>query len=201
MIIGVSIDDILRNSIDRFKTSYEDTFELELPDSLVFDLTPNSLVEKSLFKTEFDAMSFLYEQNSLEIFGHAKETYRGVMVDVNELQSKCRDNNHTILLISKEHGNSIPATLFFLSKTSCKIRNYKFVANDSDVWDHCDLMITANKSILLSKPENKISIKILSDTNRDVKSDYEYIDLKDLITNQTMDNLSPQTTNYDNQPK
>lgn len=201
MTIGVSIDDVLRDSITKFKTSYEDTFELELPESLVFDLTPNSLVETSLFKTELDAMSFLYEQNSLEIFGHSKESYRGVMVDLNELQNKCRDDNHTILLISKEHGNSIPATLFFLSKTSCKIRNYKFVSNDSDVWDHCDLMITTNKTILLSKPENKISIKILSDTNRDIKSDYEFSKLKDIIINQTIDNVFIQTTNYDNQSK
>ncbi len=205
MIIGISIDGVLRDSISKFKSSYEDIFELELPETLVFDLTAESLTANSLFKTPIDSYLFLYEEASLEIFGHAKESYRSVMVDLNELESKYK-NDHTILLISQEIGNSIPATLFFLSKTSCKVHNYKFVNKNSEIWDHCDMMITSNSDILSSKPENKHTVKILSATNRNIESDYELPTLKDVLIFKVIDKISKNdiipltnTSNYDDE--
>jgi hypothetical protein len=81
---------------------------------------------------------------------------------------------HTPIIISKELNNSKPSTLFFLSKLSCKVNTIKFVRNYS-------ILITASPDTLLSKPLDKVSIKVINTYNKMCNSDYTIVDLKELL--------------------
>ena len=80
--------------------------------------------------------------------------------------------------MSREIGPSVPSTYFFLSKTSCQVRDIKFISDNKEHWIHVDVMITDHPDILLSKPEGKISIKIEKEFNKDIESDYTIESIK-----------------------
>ena len=82
------------------------------------------------------------------------------------------EEEHEIEIVSREIIKSIPATFFFLSKLSCKIKNIRFVKNYEDYWDGVDVLITANPKVLESKPENKVSVKIRASYNESNSSDF-----------------------------
>ena len=48
-------------------------------------------------------------------------------------------------------------------------------------WDHVDVLITASPETLMSKPVDKISIKVINTYNKNCKSDYTIVDLKELL--------------------
>jgi hypothetical protein len=185
MIIGISLDDVLRDFLGKFKSVYKKEFDKDP----IEPINSLDLLTHFPFDTESELYTFLYEDFSLELFGHANEKYKNAVIDLNNLYLQHKDN-HEFIIISKEVGNSIPATLFFLSKTSCKLRNYRFVSNNDYVWEYCDIMISANPNILINKPENKISIKVKSEYNTDIKSDYEVEKLKDILENNILSNVS-----------
>ena len=56
---------------------------------------------------------FLYVEASLEIFGHAQEKERHIVQNIIKLHNNLEDNDHTLILISKELNNSKPSTFFF----------------------------------------------------------------------------------------
>ena len=87
---------------------------------------------------------------------------------------------HEMYIISREAGRSVPATLFFLSKTACMVQNLKFVLGNEDCWEHVDCMITDHPEILQSKPEGKITIKIDKPYNTDIVSDYTIRTVREL---------------------
>lgn len=184
MTIGISLDDVIRDFLGKFKSVYKKEFEtdpIEPIDS--FDL-----IKHFPFKDEDELNNFLYENFSLELFGHPNEKYKNAVVDLNNLYNQYKEN-HKFIILSKEFGNSIPATLFFLSKTSCKLRNYKFINSNKEVWDYCDIMITANPEILTSKSDNQITIKIKTDYNESIESDYEVEKLKNVLDDNVLSNI------------
>jgi len=122
---------------------------------------------------------FLYHKCCLEIFGYSDETEDGVVQSLNNFILDNKDK-YEFTLISREIGRSIPATLFFLSKTGCMVNNVKFVLGETDCWDYVDCMITDNPKILLKKPEGKYTIKIQKDFNKDISSDYTVNTIKEI---------------------
>ena len=44
-----------------------------------------------------------------------------------------------------------------------------------------DVLITANPKTLDSKPQGKVSVKVINDYNKNSESDYTIIDLKELL--------------------
>ena len=185
MTIGISLDDVLRDFLGKFKDIYQKEFEKDPIEPFnTFDL-----IAHFPFNSEFELNKFLYEDFSLELFGYVPEKYRNVILDLNKIYDQFKDQ-HNIIIISKEFGNSIPATLFFLSKTSCKIRDYKFVTSDKFVWDYCDVMITANPEIIFTVPENKNVIKVKTYYNINLQSTYEIDKLKNIIDEDIISKIS-----------
>ena len=128
----------------------------------------------------------MYIDSSLEIFGHAGESKLNAVQHLNQLHNIIEDMGHTPIIISKELNNSKPSTLFFLSKLSAKVNSIQFVRYYDKKWDYVDILITANPITLESKPQNKISIKVINDYNKNCKSDYTIIDLKELLEDKTI---------------
>ena len=189
MIVGITIDGVVRDFITKFESVYDKYYPVEEGDETeeqeeikerVIDTL--NLLEHFHFKDgEEELNKLLYVDASLEIFGHAGEVKLNSVEHLNQLHNIIEDMGHTPVVISKELNNSKPATLFFLSKLSTKVNNIIFVKDYDKKWDHVDVLITANPTTLNSKPNDKISIKVINHYNKNCNSDYTIVDIKELL--------------------
>jgi len=167
MEIFISIDGVIRNTIQKFDYHYknefidsefdeENTFEYGISDKVLNDNLFNYY--KFQDKNEYDF--FLYMEYPIEIFGHAGLSYQTTFTDLHKIMHE--NPEHTFTLIGlDELGKAKPATLFFLSKNGFLGDNIKFIKTSQieEMWSKCDVWITDNKSIIDLCPEEKGSIK------------------------------------------
>lgn len=198
MKIGITINEVLRDFIGQLAYTYNKYIDdIDVTND---DITNFNLIEFFKFDSIDKFNRFLYVEAPLEIFGHADQLSDGLMTHFNTFLTDIEDDEeHEIILISREVEKSIPSTLFFLSKTGCRAKNIKFVTNYTQKWDDVDVLITANPETLESKPNNKISIKVKSSYNTNVASDYEVDSILDFINNKELRDkiLNTKITNYE----
>jgi hypothetical protein len=196
MKIGISINEVLRDFIGQFIYTYDKYIVPELeadgvtvPDLEIEDVTSFNLMDHFEFKDINRFNTFLYLEAPLEIFGHADLMSDGLMNHFNNFLTDIKDDEeHQVYLVSREVDKSIPSTYFFLSKTGCKADKIQFCSNNENEWDGIDVLVTANVVALENKPQGKISIKVKSPYNKDVKADYEIDTLLDFINNEEFRN-------------
>jgi len=180
MKIGIDINEVLRDFIGQLAYTYEKYIgEVDIDKNPVdsFDL-----INHFKFKTIDEMNKFLYLEASLEIFGHADQLHENLMNQFNMFLMDTKDEEeHEIIITSKEVVKSIPSTYFFLSKLGCRVEQINFVQNYEDIWGNVDLLITANPRALETKPNDKISIKINSSYNKESKSDFELDSILEFI--------------------
>ena len=201
MRIGIDINGVLRDTIDKFDQIYEkhmiekdtdeilnQTYDLDMSgNTTLVELEPSNfeykkmsdvsslnLIDHYSFKSGEELFSFLYEEFSMEIFGHSPSTEMTTFNILNELYFELRDNNK-LLVVSNEIGKSKPSTLFFLSKFGCLIEKVLFFSEltKNDMWDDVDVLLTANPDLLLEKPQNKIVVKYNTNYNKQIESEFE----------------------------
>lgn len=186
MRIGITINEVLRDFIGQFAyvyNKYVTPFEIE--EHPVTDF--KNLHEVFGFKTKDEMNNFLYVENSLEVFGHGDQTHDNIMHAFNSyIFDVVDEEEHEVIIISREVGSSIPATLFFLSKLGCKANNIKFVTKYEDKWDHVDVLITANPKALETKPEGKVSVKVEASYNKDCDADFTIEKLTDFFKSEEL---------------
>lgn len=201
MRIGIDINGVLRDTIDKFDQIYEkhmiekdtdeilnQTYDLDMSGNTtlveleasnfeykkISDVSSLNLIDHYSFKSGEELFSFLYEEFSMEIFGHSPSTEMTTFNILNELYFELRDNNK-LLVVSNEIGKSKPSTLFFLSKFGCLIEKVLFFSEltKNDMWDDVDVLLTANPDLLLEKPQNKIVVKYNTNYNKQIESEFE----------------------------
>jgi hypothetical protein len=125
------------------------------------------------FQTKEELYSFMYEDYTMELFGHSPSTETMTFNYLNDLYLNLRENND-IIIFSDEIGKSKPSSLFFLSKFGCLIEKIFFYSNQTKntVWDNADILLTSNPDLLLNHPSNKIVIKFETDYNKQINSKY-----------------------------
>jgi hypothetical protein len=198
MKIGIDINEVLRDFIGQLAYTYEKYIgEVDIDKNPVdsFDL-----INHFKFKTIDEMNKFLYLEASLEIFGHADQLHENLMNQFNMFLMDTKDEEeHEIIITSKEVAKSIPSTYFFLSKLGCRAEQINFVQNYEDIWDNVDLLITANPRALETKPNDKISIKINSSYNKESKSDFELDSILEFIKDNELRNkiLNTKITTYE----
>lgn len=123
----------------------------------------------------------MYEEYTMELFGHAQSTEMNTFLVLNEFYYKNREN-YNILIVSDEIGKSKPSSLFFLSKFGCLIEEVFFYSQSTKnlLWDKIDILLTANPDLLLNKPNGKVLIKFKTDYNKHVNSEFEIESISDL---------------------
>lgn len=196
MVIGITINNIVRDHISQLKKAYTLLTEEEAIEPInPFDLessfpnkTSTELVQEftvtetdgelplNEVNEEFNVYEFMYHEASFEIFGRSEETIDGIVRKLKEYEKKLKVK---IVLINKESPRSKCATLFFLSKNGFDFDRILFPKDDKSFWDEVDVLITDNPKVLKKKPKNKYSIKVKNDFNIDIKSDFTIIDLND----------------------
>jgi len=185
MNIGISINEVLRDFLGQLLYTYDKY--IEKTDIKETEITSLNLTEFLKFENVDECNKFLYLEAPLEIFGHADLKFDGVMAHFNNLLMDIKDEEeHQIILVSKEINKSIPSTFFFLSKTGCRAEKINFVQNAMNEWDNVDLLITANPDALKNKPNGKISVKVKAPYNENVSADYEIDSILDFIKDQEL---------------
>jgi len=188
MTISVDINEVLRDFIGKLKktyTKYTDKDPIEPIDSF-------ELEKYFIFDEDGDTLdSFLYDESSLEIFGHADEIRVNTISHLNILNSKLKELGHKLEVVGIELGNSKPSTLFFLSKTGCKVDRIRFVSTPEEMWEETDVIITANPNVINIKPKDKNLIKVESQYNQNNnKFDYSVEKLKDILDQNMIEKLT-----------
>ena len=205
--IGIEINGVLRDTIGKFTQLYEKhlidkndidlsnpTYSIDLSGNtevslldepfkyeILSDVTSLDLITHFSFSSKDELYSFMYEEYTMELFGHAPSTEMLSFNTLNDLYYNLRDK-YDLMIVSDEIGRSKPSSLFFLSKFGCLLEKVFFYSEITKnvMWDNIDILLTANPDLLLNKPDNKIVIKFITDYNKNVKSEYEISSLSDL---------------------
>lgn len=177
MEIYISIDGVIRNTIQKFDYHYNEAY---LADDVVFeeDATPfeygitepiqnDNLLSSYRFQSKEEFEYFLFVEYPIEIFGHAGLSYSTTFTDLHQVIYDNPQHNFTLIGLD-ELGKARPATLFFLSKNGFLGNNIKFIKSQDveNSWNNCEMWITDNKNILESCPENKIGYKFKTTYNQ-----------------------------------
>ena len=197
MKIGIEINGVLRDTIGKFTQIYEkhliDEIESNNPTYLMdlsgntevallddpfkyeklSDVTSLNLLDHFSFPSKDDLYSFMYEEYTMELFGHAPSTEMMSFNILNDIYHNLRDK-YDLMIVSDEIGRSKPSSLFFLSKFGCLLEKVFFYSEvtKNDMWNSVDILLTANPDLLLNKPSNKIVIKYETEFNKNIESEY-----------------------------
>ena len=169
MEIFVSIDGVLRNTIQKFDYHYKDyylnteadeveKFEYGLNESE--SLSIKNILNTYKFQSEDEFKKFLYLDFPIEIYGHAGLSYNKAATEFNSLIFENPEINFTLVGLS-EKGKAKPASLFFVSKNGIICDNIKFSSYEkiNELWKKCDLWITDDFDVISKCPKNKKVIK------------------------------------------
>ena len=219
--IGIEVNGVLRDTIEKFNQVYEkqlidnnnefqlQTYELdmsgnteELISSQPFEyglindeVNSLDLLKHFKFQNKEELYSFMYEEYTMELFGHAPSTEMTTFNMLNDLYYELRDE-YDLSIVSDEIGRSKPATLFFLSKFGCLLEKVFFYSETTknDMWNSVDILLTSNPTLLLEKPEDKIVVKFNTTYNKQIKSEYEISSLSEFKN--TLEKILEHVSNF-----
>lgn len=193
MRICITLDDVIRAKTVQIGKIYQKHVNPEIDlDSL--DFSTDDYTKVFGFEDEEEYKTFLYTDYPFEIFAEATVTEKMIDKNLNLWhikQSQNDDFDEPIELIIAnpfEYNASIGFTYFFLSKIATRVREIYLPSTALDIWDKCDVLITATPTLLKNKPEGKKVIKIETDYNKDITSDYTYEHLSDFLNDETIIN-------------
>ena len=219
--IGIEVNGVLRDTIEKFKQVYEkqlidsnnevqlQTYELDMSgntEELIAsepfeyglindDVDSLDLLKHFKFQNKEELYSFMYEEYTMELFGHAPSTEMTTFNMLNDLYYELRDE-YDLSIVSDEIGRSKPATLFFLSKFGCLLEKVFFYSETTknDMWNSVDILLTSNPTLLLEKPEDKIVVKFNTTYNKQIKSEYEISSLSEFKN--TLEKILEHVSNF-----
>ena len=204
--IGIEVNGVLRDTIEKFKQVYEkqlidnqnefqlQTYKIDMSGNTEEEVLPKpfeyKIIDKTVtsldllnhfsFQNKEELYSFMYEEYTMELFGHAPSTEMTTFNMLNDLYYELRDK-YDLSIVSDEIGRSKPATLFFLSKFGCLLEKVFFYSESTknDMWNNVDILLTSNPTLLLEKPKDKIVVKFNTTYNKQIESDYEITSLSE----------------------
>ena len=183
MKICFTLDDVIRAKTVQIGKIYKRNINGDI-DLDALDFSTNDYQEIFSFKTKADWQKFLYSDYAYEIFGEAPVTTKGVDKEFNLWLIGLQDIDEEIevsLANPFEFNASIGFTCFFLSKIASRVRELYFPVDSSEIWDKCDVLVTADPKLIEEKPEGKICVKINMPYNKDLEADYSFDSLSDAL--------------------
>ena len=174
MEIFISIDGVIRNTIQKFDYHYNDAYladdvklEGNFEYGVIEPIQNDNLLNSYKFESKEESDYFLFIEYPIEIFGHAGLSYSTTFSDLHKIIYENSNHNFTLIGLD-ELGKAKPATLFFLSKNGFLGNNIQFIKSDEieNNWNKCDVWITDNKNILDLCPEDKEVIKFNTTYNQ-----------------------------------
>lgn len=168
--IGIELNHVVRNINKQIVKYYAKEFRDDV-DPEDIDDRENVLETFAKFNSKYEKNNFIYIDYPYEIFGCANTSERKLSVKItNWLTDISNIENEDIRIIFyslNEEALTIQSTFFFLSKIGTRVRKVVFPKTADEVWDECDVIITANveffekevpegkKAVLINRPFNE----------------------------------------------
>lgn len=197
--IGIEINGVLRDTVGKFKQLYEkylidgnmneftgkiykldtsgnteETLVEEFDYEILSDIDSLDMMKHFSFRNGEELFSFMFEEYTMELFGHAQSSEMNTFNVLNDLYVELR-NKYDMSIISDEIGKSKPSSLFFLSKFGCLIEKvifYNDFTKDS-ILNSFDILLTSKPDLLLKKDTNQVIVKYNTIYNKHISSKYE----------------------------
>jgi len=183
------------NDVDQIDKTYDIEFsgdtnelakieEIHLDNKFTYviksDVTSLNLMDHFRFQSKDELYSFMYEEYTMELFGHSPSTEMTTFNTLNDIYYELREK-FDLLIVSDEIGKSKPATLFFLAKFGCLLEKVLFFSEvtKENMWNEVDILVTANPDLISEKPEGKTVIKFNTEYNKEVQCGLEISTLSD----------------------
>lgn len=171
-IIGIELNHVLRNINRQILKYYDKEFSLTCD---VDDIDEYKDLDKHvIFKSKKEKHDFFFVDYPYEIYGCAnyaeKNLASKVVTWIGDLQNNDDEEVKVIFFSLDEEELSIQSSLFFLSKFGCRARKVIFPTSIDEVFNECDVVITADKRFLENQiPNEKKVVLIEKPFNEDVK--------------------------------
>lgn len=170
--IGIELNHVVRNINKQILKYYNKEFNKDW-DIEEMDTTDDAL-KLAKFNSKQEKYNFFYIDYSYELFGCAELVEKWLSVNITNWLSDIEDiedKDIRVVFYSMNEANlTIQSTYFFLSKIGARVRKVLFPRNIDEVWDECDVVITANKEFLESDvPQDKKVVLINKPFNTEVK--------------------------------
>lgn len=192
MRIAIDLNDVIRDYTNQFIKCYQKiidpSFEIDednITDFDFFNIFPFTDEDGNKDKDLY--YRFKYEDAAYDLFGRAEVMDKRIPSEMtlwlqNTLRNFEYDKIPEVLFVSPLEMNlSIQSTLSFLARIGTRVREIYFPTDSQTIWDKCDLLITANPNLIENKPEKKTVFKIETPYNREIKTEYAYSSIIDVI--------------------
>lgn len=173
LTIGVELNHVVRNINKQLLKYYQKEFDPSMDIDELDDRV--DVIEKYMkFKSKKEKNDFIYIDYPYEIFGCANTVEKKLAVKITNWLtdiSNIEEEDIRIVFYSlNEEALTIQSTFFFLSKIGTRVRKIFFPKNISEIWDECDVVITANPEVFEENiPQGKKAILINREFNSDAK--------------------------------
>jgi hypothetical protein len=173
LVVGVELNHVVRNINKQLLKYYQKEFDPSLDIDELDDRV--DVIEKYMkFESKRQKNDFIYIDYPYEIFGCAGTVEKKLAVKITNWLtdiSNIEEEDIRIVFYSlNEEALTIQSTFFFLSKIGTRVRKIFFPKNVSEIWDECDVVITANKEFLEEEvPNGKKVVLINRPFNNEVK--------------------------------
>lgn len=184
--IAIDLNDVVRDYSGQFINCYQKLIDpkFEMKDE---EITSFDFSECFPFNSKTEYNDFKYSDAAFELHARAEMTdnrLQGVLSDWTEniLTNLDVDEDPEVFYFSPfELGITIQSTLSFLAAHGIRAREYYFPVNSMSIYDKCDILITANPSLIENCPEDKTVIRIERPYNKDVETKYSFKNLFEAI--------------------
>ena len=172
LTIGIELNHVVRNINKQLLKYYQKEFDPSM-DIDEFDDRVDVIEKYMKFKSKKEKNDFIYIDYPYEIFGCANTVEKKLAVKITNWLtdiSNIEDEDIRIVFYSlNEEALTIQSTFFFLSKIGTRVRKIFFPKNISEIWDECDVVITANPDVFEEVPDGKKIVLINREFNSDKK--------------------------------
>lgn len=183
LTIGVELNHVVRNVNRQLLRYYQKEFDssLEIDD---LDDKVDVIKKYMKFKSKKQQNDFIYVDYPYEIFGCANAAeqklpakFTNWLVNISNIEE---EDIRVVFYSLNEEALTIQSTFFFLSKFGARVRKVFFPKSVKEVWDECDVVITANNQMFEEEiPEGKKVVLINREFNKENK-DKAYLNYDNL---------------------
>jgi 5'(3')-deoxyribonucleotidase len=169
-ILGIDLDGVLNN----FTESYNIVYKKYFPE---YPVIPYEKINDWNYFTKYNYDGYdpykWFNEHKAEAW-LISTPYKGAIETMKNVY-KYTQNNGIILRIvtSQPSEESKKEAVKWLTKHEIKYDDISFVWRSKDKWNNADVMVDDSPKVLESKPDDKISIKVMFDYNEDVYADFE----------------------------
>lgn len=192
--IGIELNGVIRNVNKQILKYYQKDIDPSIDLDEIDE--KDDVFKYAKFDSNKSKNEFIYIDYPYEIFGCAKTIDKDLPVEINnwmvEMTNREDEEFMVVYYSLNEEYLTIQSSYFFLSKIGTRVREIFFPRDINEIWNRCDVVITANDNVLKAKPSDKKSVKIINTVNKDsdVKGDFEYDSMSSIIKdNNFLDNL------------